>query len=47
MKILIKKKWVRNGENGNIVPSTKNKLLTLEMQKKATNQSEKGTISNE
>ena len=42
-----KKKWVRNGENGNIVPSTKNKLLTLEMQKKATNQSEKGTISNE
>ena len=36
---LNKKKWVRNDENDNIVTSNKNNLLTLEMPKKATNQS--------
>ena len=40
-----KKKWVRNDENDNIVTSNKNNLLTLEMPKKATNQSIKDTIS--
>lgn len=47
MKILIKKNWVWNDENGNdnIITSNKNNLLTLEMQKKATNQSTKNTIS--
>ena len=42
---LNKKKWVRNDENDNIVTSNKNNLLTLEMQKKATNQSTKDTIN--
>ena len=42
---LNKKKWVRNDENDNIVNSNKNNLLTLEMQKKATNQSTKDTIN--
>jgi len=41
---LIKKKWVRNDENGNMLTSNKNKLLTLEMLKKATIQSRKDTI---
>ena len=41
---LNKKKWVRNDENDNIVNSNKNNLLTLEMPKKATNQSIKDTI---
>ena len=42
---LNKKKWVRNDENDNMVNSNKNNLLTLEMQKKATNQSTKDTIN--
>ena len=42
---LNKKKWVRNDENGNIVTSNKNNLLTLEMSKKATNYPTKDTIS--
>ncbi len=42
---LNKKKWVKNDENDNIDNSNKNNLLTLEMQKKATNQSTKDTIS--
>ena len=42
---LNKKKWVRNDENDNIINSSKNNLLTLEMQKKATNQSTKDTIN--
>ena len=42
---LNKKKWVRNGENDNIINSNKNNLLTLEMQKKATVQSKKDTIN--
>ena len=42
---LNKKKWVRNDENDNIVNSNKNNLLTLEMPKKATNQSTKDTIN--
>ena len=42
---LNKKKWVRNDENDNIINSNKNNLLTLEMQKKATNQSTKDTIN--
>ena len=42
---LNKKKWVRNDENDNIVNSNKNNLLTLEMAKKATNQSTKDTIN--
>ena len=41
---LNKKKWVRNDENDNIITSTKNNLLTLEMQKNATIQSKKDTI---
>ncbi len=40
-----KKKWVRNDENDNIVTSNKNNLLSLEMQKKTTNQSKKDTIN--
>ena len=40
-----KKKWVRNDENDNIVTSNKNNLLSLEMPKKATNQSIKDTIN--
>ena len=40
-----KKKWVRNVENDNIINSNKNNLQTLEMQKKATNNSTKDTIS--
>jgi len=44
---LNKKKWVRNDENDNIVTSNKNNLLNLEMQKKATNQFKKDTISDE
>ena len=36
--------WVSNGENDNIITSNKNNLLTLEMAKKATNQSIKDTI---
>ena len=39
------KKWVRNGENDNIVTSNKNNLLTIEMQKKATIQSKTDTIN--
>ena len=42
---LNKKKWVRNDENDNIVNSNQNNLLTLEMQKKATNQSTKDSIN--
>ena len=42
---LNKKKWVRNVENDNIINSNKNNLLTLEMQKKATNQSTKDAIN--
>ena len=42
---LNEKKWVRNDENDNIVNSNKNNLLTLEMPKKATNQSTKDTIN--
>ena len=42
---LNKKKWVRNGENDNIITENKNNLLTLEMQKNATIQSKKDTIS--
>ena len=42
---LNKKKWVRNDENDNIINSNKNNLLTIEMQKKATNQSTKDTIN--
>ena len=42
-----KKKWVRNVENDNIINSNKNNLLTLEMSKKATNQSLKDTINEE
>ena len=42
---LNKKKWVRNDENDNIINSNKNNLLTLEMQKKTTNQSIKDTIN--
>ncbi len=42
---LNKKKWVRNGENDNIITSIKNNLLTLEMQKNATIQSKKDTIN--
>ena len=44
---LNKKKWVRNDENDNINTSNKNNLLTLEMQKKATNQSKKDTMYEE
>ena len=44
---LNKKKWARNDENDNIVTSNKNNLLTIEMQKKATNQLKKDTISEE
>ena len=42
---LNKKKWVRNAENDNIIYSHKNNLQTLEMQKKATNNSKKDTIN--
>ena len=42
-----KKKWVRNVENDNIINSNKNNLLTLEMPKKATNQSLRDTINEE
>ena len=42
-----KKKWVRNGENDNIVTSNKNNLKTLEMPKTATNESRKDTIDKE
>ncbi len=44
---LNKKKWVRNGENDNMINPNKNNLLTLEMPKKATIQSEKDTINKE
>ena len=44
---LNKKKWVRNGENDNIVTSNENNLLTLEMPKHATIQSKKDTIDKE
>ena len=44
-KNLLKKKWVRNGKNDNIITSNKNNLLTLEMSKKTTIQSKKGTIN--
>ena len=44
---LNKKKWVRNGENDNIIISNKKNLLTLEMPKNATNQSKKDTINEE
>ena len=44
---LNKKKWVRNGENDNIVISNKKNLQNLEMQKKATIQSKKDTIKKE
>ena len=46
-KNLNKKKWARNGENDNIITANKNNSLTLEMQKKATNQSKKDTIDND
>ena len=46
-KNLNKKKWVRNGENDNIITSNKNNLLTLEMQKKETIESKKDTINKE
>ena len=42
---LNQKKWVRNGENDNIINSNKNNLDTLEMQKKTTNHSKKDTIN--
>ena len=42
---LNKKKWVRNDENDNIVTLNKNNLLTLDMPKKATNESTKDTIN--
>ena len=41
---LIKKKWVRNGENVNILSSNTNKLVNLEMKKKTTIESEKDII---
>ena len=41
------KKWVRNGENDNIIKLNKNNLLTSEMQKKATIKSKKDTIDEE
>ena len=44
---LIKKKWVRNGENDNIITSNKNNLLTLEMPKKETIKSNKDTLNEE
>ena len=44
---LNKKKWVRNGENDNIITSYKNNFLTSEMPKKATIQSKKDTINEE
>ena len=43
-KNLIKKKWVTNENNGNILTYIKNKLLTLEMPKKATIQSKEDII---
>ena len=43
-KNLIKKKWVTNEENGNILTYIKNKLVTLEMPKKATIQSKEDII---
>ena len=42
---LNKKKWVRNDENDNISNSNKKNLMTLEMPKKAKNQSLKDTIN--
>ena len=42
---LNKKKWDRNEENDNIITLNKNNLLTLDMPKKATNQSTKDTIN--
>ena len=44
---LNKKKWVRNIENDTIVTPNKNSLQTLEMPKKATNQSKEDTINEE
>ncbi len=44
---LNKKKWVRNGENDNMITSNKNNLLTLEMPKNATIHSKKDTINEE
>ena len=44
---LSKKKWVRNGENDNIITSNKNNLLNLEMPKNATIQSKKDIINHE
>ena len=41
---LIKKKWVRNDENVNILSSNKNKLVNLEMKKKTTIESVKDII---
>ena len=41
---LINKKWLRNHENGNILSSNKNKLVSPEMPKKATVQSRKDII---
>ena len=43
-KNLIKKKWVNNESNGNILTYIKNKLVTLEMLKKATIQSKEDII---
>ena len=40
-----KKKWVRKGENDSIKTSNKNNLLTLEMPKESTIQSEKDTMN--
>ena len=44
-KNLIKKKWVRNDENGNILPSNPNKLITLEMPTKSSNSSKEDIIN--
>jgi len=44
---LNKKKWVRNGENDNIITSNKKNLSTLEMPKNTTNQSKKDTMYEE
>ena len=44
---LNKKKWVRNDKNDSIDNSNQNNLKTLEMPKKATNESKKDTINEE
>ena len=42
---LNKKKWVRNDENGNMLPSNPNKLITLEMPTKSSNSSKEDIIN--